>query len=51
MRVPVCVLIHHVHALPSEAREGHLNPCIWSCELPVDAGNQTLILWKSDQCS
>ena len=51
MRMPVCVFIHHVHALPSEARGGHLIPCIWSCELSVEAENQTQILWKSGQCS
>lgn len=45
------VCVHHVHALPSEARGGHLIPCIWSCELPVEAENQTQILCKSGQCS
>lgn len=49
--VCLCVFIHHVHALPSEARGGHLIPCIWSCELSVEAENKTQILWKSGQCS
>lgn len=43
MRVPVCLYVHYVLVVPTEAGRGHQIPWIWTrggCELPDEgSGN------------
>jgi hypothetical protein len=44
----LCMSVHHRHAYATKARRGYLIPqaAMW-----VGSGTQTLVLWKSNQCS
>lgn len=50
--LPVCMYVHHAHAVPKEAKGGYKSPgsVVRVVSLHVSAQNPTLVLWKSTQC-
>lgn len=53
--LPACMSLHHLYALPKEARRGHqIQPLGQEQQTvvrhQVDSGNRSAIHWKSNQC-
>jgi hypothetical protein len=48
--LPVCMSVHHMHAVPVEARRGRQMPQDMLMSYHVGAGHGTQVLWKSSQC-
>lgn len=51
--LPACMSMHHMHAVPIEARRGHRIAWNWSCRwfLGHVGWSQTWVLCKNDKCS